>query len=153
MNPMKRLGLAMLLVVGVTVLASTPAQAAVVYGPLEFTNTGAEPDATGQATISRVRYSDNGATIGFYSFKASVTCQNLTPGATYSILGAFSTAVGTFTANRKGEGQVTGTAFISDHSGSGDDSWTPFWWYWLSRVVVVRLNADGTRTTVLLYAW
>jgi len=123
MNPMKRLAVAVLLVVGVTLLASTPARAG------ELMNTGDEPLATGQVT-----YGDQVKFGGYDPFgnpywvhKVTITCQNLTPRATYV------TSVGSFTANRAGEGKAAGWSnvlgpYVYVDRLNPDGSWTPVLW-------------------------
>jgi hypothetical protein len=73
MNPMKRLGMAVLLVVGVMLCTGTTAQAAKAE-TRELTNTGVEPDASG--TVS-------------YNYKANsltVKCEGLRPLSTYVVV-------------------------------------------------------------------
>ena len=131
------------LAVGVALFASTPAQAgrSEDWGTIQLTNTGAEPEASGQASLTNVKFEGFGDWTLCYSGQLSVKCKNLTPGARYS------TPAGTFTANRKGNGLVNGKVFIT--VGWYDDGWfgpqvtEPY------VVDVVRLNADGSSTTVL----
>ncbi|HUT91550.1 MAG TPA: hypothetical protein VMY37_18775 [Thermoguttaceae bacterium] len=147
MNPVKRLGLAVLLVVGVTLLGSTSARAAAPgdWGTVQLTNVGDEPGATGEASLTRVKrlWSDvqEWMRIDYYSGKLTVKCRNLTPGATYS------TPAGTFLADRKGNGGVSGQVMFSVYVDEG-------WWGPTSVmepyvVDVVRLDPDGSCTTVL----
>jgi hypothetical protein len=151
MNPMKQLEWLAVLVVGATLLASAPAKAKPKddghgWSTIELANTGDEPNATGQATVENVKYEGNdGAGNAIYSIKASVSCQNLTPGATYR------TPLGSFTANRKGEGNIRGTVVVID---TGEGHWDlPEWFEWLLRVTVYRLNTDGSSTLVLYGSW
>jgi hypothetical protein len=142
MNPMKRLGLAALLAVGVTLLASTPAQAKAPkgedWGTILLTNVGVQPLASGEATLTDVTYGPQGRIAApLYSGTLTVKCRNLTPGATYL------TQAGTLRASRKvaGEWEVTGKVqFFPDFV---SESTIRF------RVLVVRLNADGSGTWVL----
>ena len=150
MNPAKRLGLAAVLVVGVTLLASTPAWARVQWrdwGTIWLTNTGAEPEASGEAALTNVVCRDSNPydpdpwRTGYCSGKLTVSCQNLTPGATYL------TPAGTFTANRKGGGKISGQVVFTVEWYNSD------WWgpvVTLPYVVdVVRLDPDGSSTLVL----
>ena len=143
MNPVKRVGLAALLVVGMALFASTPARAGrpVNIYQCELENTGDEPEATGHAAVVDVKYKGvNADGDEVFWLKASVTCQHLTPHATYW------TPVGTFTANGKGNGNVVGWVDIVVPADSQED----FVLFWLTYVVeVVRLDQDGNETTVL----
>jgi len=127
------------LAVAVTVFASAPAQAGqgCDWGGVELTNTGAEPQASGQASLTDVDWVRLMKGLYVYSGKLSVTCQNLTPGATYS------TPVGTFTANRKGDGKVSGRVSLEMHNEGP--------WVWVDPFVVdvVRVDPDGPSPTVL----
>ena len=146
MNPMKRLGLAALLAVSVTVLASTAARAAAPgnWGVVQLTNTGDESGASGEASLTQVKrlWSDvqEWMRIDYYSGKLTVKCRNLTPGATYS------TPAGTFTADRKGNGGVSGQVSFTIHVDEGWPGPTVIEPY---VVDVVRLNPDGSSTPVL----
>ena len=140
MNPMKRLGLAALLVVGVMLLASTPARGkprgyVPDWGPIQLA-TGAEPQASGEAILTNVREID----VFLYTGRLTVECKNLTPGATYW------TPAGTFTPNRKRDGKVSGDVWVD--LGLEFDGW-----YWGPAhpylVEVIRLDPDGSETTVL----
>jgi hypothetical protein len=138
MNTMKRFGLAALLAIGATLCASAAARA----GTFDLTPTGAEPGATGQATIETLALVDSSGTPagGEVTFRGSlsVQCQGLTPGATYW------SSAGTFKAKRDG----TGTALLrrtffftyTYYLGYVVDS-TP--------VIVARINPDGSQTAVL----
>jgi hypothetical protein len=160
MNPMKRLGLTLLLVVGVTLLASTPARASENWrtggkpvpgqdwGTIQLTNIGDEPAATGGATLTEVRYlsgAEDGSSRGeAFSGTLSVSCQNLTPGATYW------SPAGTFNANRKGQGRITGNVvFMIEYEVFGAGDWKLLILVGPYVVDVDRLNADGSRTPVL----
>ena len=147
MNPMKRLGLAALLAVSVTVLASTAARAAAPgnWGTVQLTNIGDEPGASGEASLTHVKrlWSDvqEWMRIDHYSGKLTVKCRNLTPGATYS------TPAGTFIADRKGNGGASGQVLFTVYVDEG-------WWGPTAVmdpyvVDVFRLNGDGTCTPVL----
>ena len=145
MNPMKRLGLVAVLVVGVTLLASTPALARVSWrdwGTIQFTSTGAEPEASGQASLTNVVCRDSNPydpdpwRTEYCSGKLTVYCQDLTPGATYW------TPAGTFIANRKGEGKISGQVDFTVEWYNSD------WWGPVVsdpyEVDVVRLDPDGS---------
>jgi hypothetical protein len=140
MKTSKPFALAALLVLGATLVASTPARA-----QLELMPTGAEPGATGQATLSHIKYAGSGIVnplsgLCYEAYKCtlSVTCQGLTPGATY-------TGAANFTASRKGKGSST-----IQHYG--------FLFYYYVQdgtlygwpLPVYRVNADGSQTLVLL---
>jgi hypothetical protein len=139
MNPMKRLGLVALVVVGVALLASAPAQAGKVadpWGPHELANVGDEPRASGTATLTDVVCTGWGS--GYpgpwyyeaYTAVLTVQCRKLTPGATYW------TCVGTFIADRTGKGSATGQV-----------SWfyrTDPWWGNSGGLVVDVVRADDT---------
>jgi len=159
MNFVKRLGLAALLVVAVTLLASTPAWAAPKVcrpGPVELANVGDEPRASGEATLTEVVlvgcYSDSPyVDWSCYTGKLSLKCKNLTPGATYCIgelrLGGLfpPIPVATITADNGGKVEFSGDVYFEIDSFYG--------WDGLERgayvVVVDRLNSDGSSTTVL----
>ena len=144
--------MATLLAVGVTLFVNTPTQAE-DWGTVQFTNLGDEPQASGQATLKKVSYYlswydadeywheyGNG-----YRGTLTVECKNLTPGATYS------TPAGTFKADSRGKGKVSGkVSFIIVYEVSwwGDTIWQcelvgPY------EVGVTRVNADGSDTPVL----
>jgi hypothetical protein len=149
MKSMKWLGLAMLLAVGVTLLASAPAQAgkgkAFIYA---LYNTGVEPLATGQYTLTKPRFAyrlpaDYERWYDVYSYQVTITCQNLTPGARYwaSVQDWWDspdayTAGKAFTAKPDGTGAVSFRADID--------------WYWGDNPTVDRLDSDGPVT--VLYA-
>jgi len=86
MFSMKRFGLAALFVIGAGLFTSSLARA---QTPL--TNSGVDPDATGQATLTDVTssgfwsfwYSNEGYEI--YSGNLTLSCEGLTPGATYRV--------------------------------------------------------------------
>jgi len=144
MNLMKRLGLAALLVTGVTLIVSAPAnggghgglQKPGVGGSIDLWNTDVEPDASGKASLTNVKSLNDPRMpiLGWetYSGKLTVTCHNLTPGVTYW------TCVGTFTANGRGEGKASGNVQFTV-----DWQWGPYMYMW---VEVVRVD---TGTTVL----
>ena len=134
----KQFALVALLVLGATLPASTPAWA------IDLSPTGAEPGATGQASSSHVRYVGSGIIdptngIGYVDYTCTlyVTCQGLTPGATYA------TSAGTFNASRDGTGSAKA---VKCHL---------TWYYWngalysAPRVQVYRINPDGSYTLVL----
>ncbi len=139
MNLMKRLGLAALFAVGVTFFASTSAWAGSGedWGTIELANIGDEPQASGSASLTNVDWLRVAKGAYIYTGRLSVTCHNLTPGATYW------TPVGTFIANRKGDGKVSGYAPLVLIYG----------WSWVSVeplvVNVIRSIPDGSNTTVL----
>ncbi len=122
MRSMKLFQLAVLFVVGVALFTGTPAPAQVPadWGTIELTPTGAEPSARGQATLTGVRLVDYWVSPGgFYSVESyqgelTVTCQGLTPGATYS------TPAGKFKADRQGDGTLIGSA--------GFQCWYELYW-------------------------
>ena len=131
MNPMKRLGLAVMLAVGVGLLGSTTARA----DTFELVNVGDEPLATGHVTYGALKRVKLPPDIPppyptLWEQKMTISCQNLTPGATYE------TSAGTFTADRNGNGKVSGWVNVD-----------PTWRF----VYVARLNADGSSTTVLVF--
>jgi hypothetical protein len=109
MNPVKRVGVGVLLVVGVALFASTPVEAKRApkgddWGTISLTNLDVEPDAFGEATLTGV-YPDRKSGLPIWWGTLSVKCWNLTPGAWYS------TPVGTLRPSRKvaGQWEVTGT--------------------------------------------
>lgn len=131
---------------GVTALASRNIknQSPDNFGTIQLTNTGEEPAASGEATLRNVRSSvyvnylfPYPVVEWYYEGKLVVKCQNLIPGATYS------TPVGTFTANWKGAGSITGeVGWVADYSFAGFGGY----------VEVVRLDGDGSSTEVL-FGW
>ena len=140
MMTMKRFARTALLVLGATLCASTPA-----WAQIDLTPTGAEPGATGQASSSDVQFVSmgildptNGISYWGYSCTLYVTCQGLTPGATYMVPNA-----GTFKASRDGTGSVTAKRYPL------------IWEFWNGvlisdpQVRVSRVNADGSYTLVL----
>jgi hypothetical protein len=141
---MKRFGLAALFAIGVALFSCSPARAQTT-----LMNTGVEPSASGQATLTKVKflYALQTETMNTVMYKGylTVTCQGLTPGATYATPG------GTFTADRNGNGMAKGwTRF-------GYTSWIDEWGNWVPAddpwVDVVRLNRDGSTTLVLTGPW
>jgi hypothetical protein len=101
MRSSKLFQLAVLFLIGVALLASTPALALDV-GPITLTNTGAEPGASGTATLTNFTF--RGFLQGYplaaawdywgghyqkqlatYSGQLTATLKGLTPGATYRI--------------------------------------------------------------------
>jgi hypothetical protein len=138
------------LVVGMCLLASTPASAGETWrdwGTIQLANTADEPSAAGEARLTNVQcrdadpYDPSPTRVVYCNGRLTVSCRSLTPGATYW------TPAGTFTANRKGEGGA-----------SGKVSFTVVWCHddWWGHVVVVpydvdviRLDPDGSGTAVL----
>jgi hypothetical protein len=114
---------------------------------IEVANVGDEPLASGVATLTNVRsmqydyppYPPPVVHVYAFAGQLSLTCENLTPGATYA------TPVGTFRADRTGTGNVKGKL----HFGWTDlNYWLPF------EVDIDRLDPDGSSTTVLVgYIW
>ena len=86
MTSLKRFGLAALFVIGAGLFTSSLARA---QTPL--TNTGVDPDATGQATLTEVTSSDfwsdwySNYAFEIYSGNLTLSCEGLTPGATYRV--------------------------------------------------------------------
>ena len=142
MNPMKRLGLVAVLVVGVTLVASTPTRAE-DWGTIQLMPIGDEPQASGEATMTDVAgrlYKLRGKTMWGYWGTLSVTCHNLTPRTWYW------TPAGTIKADRNGDGTVSGDVQLEWNSlpYPDNDAWIlPF------VVDVVRVNANGPGTMVL----
>ncbi len=163
MNPMKRLGLVAVFLVGVTLLASTPAAAegkvkGEDWGTVELENVGDEPQASGQASLNNVELVLAWVGLHVYKGELTVTCQGLTPRATYW------TPAGTFKADRTGAGQVKGRVEFEfhwvywgwDEPVFGDSPpWIggePYWdgpYPWGFMVDVARLNPDGSEAVVL----
>jgi len=141
MNPMKRLGLAALLVAGVTLLASTPAQAKVPkgedWGTIPLKNVGDEPQASGEATLTDVNYHSHDGNIAFphYSGTLTVRCWDLTPGETYL------TQAGTLSPSRKIAGEWVATGKVE------------FFAFEPYTVYVWRLDAEGFYHLVLAGAF
>jgi hypothetical protein len=144
MKTTKHFALATLLVLGGTLFANT-----VDWAQIDLTPTGAEPGATGQVATSHVRFlgsviPDPYAGLVYYNYKCtlSVTCQGLTPGATYS------TGVGTFKASSDGTGSAKDAechlTFVYDQYGNKLGGET---------LPVYRINADGSYTLVLWTAY
>ncbi len=149
MCPMNRLRLVVLLVVGVTLFASTPARAkpgqtssSGSWGTIQLMNTGAEPEAAGEASLTGVKVVAEADFFWPYgvsyrcSGKLTVNCQNLTPGASYW------TPAGMFTADDTGAGRISGKVDFGFYVAE----WCPPNPY---MVEVVRLDPDGSDTTVL----
>jgi hypothetical protein len=137
MKTTKHCALVALLVLGATLCAEATA------GTYPLGNTGAEPDATGQFTLSKFRWVTRGNSgppnyIYFEVWRGSftVTCQGLTPGARYS------TPAGTFKVDRMGNGDAK-------------DNQVSITYTWYSNVpsggyvLVYRINPDGSQTLVL----
>jgi hypothetical protein len=140
MNPMTRIGMVAVLVAGATLLASTAAAArsknTYTYELVNVCDSGdQDADATGQATYGEWTWvlSRPHDFEGWWERRVDVNSQNLTPGATYW------TPVGTFTANSKGNGKVSGY-LRSDFRFPGIG------------MVVYRVNADASWTLVLEYS-
>jgi hypothetical protein len=139
MITMKQFGLATLIALGATLCVSAGARAQ----SFDLTPTGAEPGAAGQADIGASAlvegYRDPLGN-GYVTFRGSlyVTCQGLTPGATYW------SSAGTFKAKRDGTGSVAlkRDFFFTFTFSSGYvvDS---------TLVMVARINPDGSHTIVL----
>jgi alkylation response protein AidB-like acyl-CoA dehydrogenase len=91
---------------------------------------GDEPLATGQVILGSHKPGVDDEGNPAERHKVTVTCQNLTAGATYS------TPAGTFTASRNGDGRITGWWYTNGQAGS-----------WVFEVV--RLDPDGSGTIVL----
>jgi hypothetical protein len=94
-----------LLAVGVTLFASTPVQAK-SWTIVQLWNTGAEPDAFGEAKLGPSKLTRPDPRNPVYDTRVSISCHNLTPGATYS------TPVGDFIADAGGDGKVTGRTAV-----------------------------------------
>jgi hypothetical protein len=143
MKTTKHFALVALLVLGAALSASTPA-----WAQIDLTPTGAEPGATGQASFSDVRRfwgiidPVNGISASWITCTLNVTCQGLTPRATYMVPNA-----GTFRASRDGTGSLKARGF------------SLVWRFWngvlLSepQVQVYRVNGDGSYTLVLWRAF
>ena len=149
-DPLKSLGIAALLAVGLTLFAKPPPRGE-DWGSIQFANLGDEPRATGVATLTGV----NWTSLSHYDYEylwmayqgtLTVECQNLTPGARYS------TPAGTFKADRRGRGKVTGdVSFVI--------VWEISWWGSSTMLLgdlvapyvveVVRLNPEGSSTPAL----
>ena len=111
MRSLKRVQMAVLLVMAVGFLAGTPAIAP-DWGTIQLTTTADvdDPDygAAGQATLTNVRAVwSNGWNTSFKG-KLTVTCKGLTPGARYS------TPAGRFFASRDGRGAVAGNVAFTN---------------------------------------
>jgi hypothetical protein len=148
MKRMSWIGLAMLLAAGVTLLASAPVQAGKGQGGhsspgLELYNTGVEPMATGQCALTKPRLAYYEWGYAVYSYQVTITCQNLTPGATYRA-----------SVQVPGTGplfQTTGEAFTAKPNGTGAASFrADIDLYRGDYPAVDRLDSDGPVT--VLYA-
>ena len=138
MNPMKRLGLVAVFVVGVGILGSTTAWAKPYSVAIEFTNVGDEPQASGVASFTVLKVESERGLYWFYvnySGTLTVWCGNLTPGATYR------TPAGTFTADATGAGSASAKVTLTVIAYEGGQS--------PCIIDVVRLNPDDSSTTVL----
>ena len=103
---LKRLGVAALVAVSLTVWAKPPPQGE-DWGAIQLANTAVEPQASGVAKLNNVTTGlltgwDSSQLWVSYNGTLTVECQSLTPGARYS------TPAGTFKADRRGRGKVTG---------------------------------------------
>ena len=139
MKTTKHFALVALLVLGAALSASTPA-----WAQIDLTPTGAEPGATGQVSFSDLRPwagiidPTNGIGGQGYTCTLYLTCQGLTPHATYIVNNA-----GTFKASRDGTGSFTAKSHLL------------IWEFWNGvlisdpQVRVSRVNADGSYTLVL----
>ena len=145
MNSMTRLGVVAVFAVGVTISMSSPALARVSWrnwGTIQLASIGDEPEASGEASLTNVVCRDSNPydpdpwRTSYCSGKLTVYCQNLTPGATYW------TPAGTFTANRKGEGKISGQVNFTVEWYNSD------WWGPVVSdpydVKVIRLDPDGS---------
>jgi hypothetical protein len=146
MNPVKRLGLAAAVVVGMTLLASPSAWAKdkqFNWGTVQLTNTGAEPEASGSATMTDVvctldYWEVSGGDFPWayvrqeYTGVLKVKCNNLTPGATYW------TPAGTFIADPRGTGTVSGRVDFAIEYTYG---WVMTYYEWLVVDVVGESGA------------
>jgi hypothetical protein len=153
MNPSKRLVMATALIATLALIVSAPALAkpakpdgGSTWGPIELTNVGDEPRASGEATLTEVvrgdvYYEQGLFYIESYRARLHVDCKNLTPGATYAV------PAGTFTANSRGKATVEGDVYFEIvYIYTWSRTWqlsNPYW------VDVVRLNPDGSAATVL----
>jgi hypothetical protein len=142
MKTAKHFALVVLMVVGATLCATCPAQAA-TYA---LTPTGAEPAAAGQFTLSgfQLVFRAWGAP-NYYYYEVwhgslTVTCQGLTPGAWYS------TSAGKLKADRNGNGSATDKQCSISYGFSYPWSSVPVQGY----VSVSRINPDGSQTPVLV---
>lgn len=151
MKTAKHFALTILFILGATLCVNTPARAD-DWGTIDLVNTGAEPNATGQATLTRVKSVGGGidweTATEWISFKGylAVTCRGLTPGASYYVWGHHLTG----TADRNGNLTVKGWINFGF-------SWyyDPFWGLWFGPnpaalgVGVSRVNPDLSMTGVL----
>lgn len=157
MYPLKRIGLAAVLLLGVVLLGSTtawakPTKPTKPAEPIEPVGiclwpVGDEPGACaeGSFTVQNVKqtvyrgYAGTSWVCWSYTGKLSLACQGLRPGATYL------TPAGRFTADATGAGSVTGKATLSVCKivVNGWEDWRP------DVIDVVRLDPDGSTTTVL----
>jgi hypothetical protein len=110
----------------VTLFLTVPVQAKTYVWP-PLVNTGVEPDATGQYWVGQQStHKDHDGNVVYWQ-ALTITCQNLTPRAEYS------TPLGTFTTDRKGNGRIQGKVIESPGF----------------TLTVDRVNSDGSLTTVL----
>jgi len=139
MKSMKWIGLAVLLAVGVTLLASTPAWADPWWhsfpthrGPCRLENVGDEPEASGQATLSHISAYPDVPSIPplYYTAELTVKCTGLKPGATYSPGGSLAL----YQADHRGAFTAKGEVVFAS-------PWDPFSF----GVVVTRTGASGGR--------
>jgi hypothetical protein len=158
MRSMKLFQLAVLFLIRVTVFTNTPALAQLSghWGPIDLTNTGAEPGAKGQATLSLgvigIRFQSN-YVVATCSGTLSVTCQGLTPGKVYRVGPVYSRKGKTFTSS------YLKTTALSDGT-AGAQGGTVFevvaplprdatsWWYTGAYRISVDQN-NGVQTSVL----
>jgi hypothetical protein len=154
MRTMRWVALAVLLAVGMTLLASTRAQArprdpAGYWDAIQLANIGDEPQASGEAMLTKVDllYSyvegepmESGVLVrSFYTAKLTVKCHGLKPGASYSA------PAGTFRADHRGAGSVCGQVdFEIAYWSSG--------WGMVERfaVGVDRVEPEGSGAVVLM---
>jgi hypothetical protein len=136
MDRMRWIGLGVLLAVGAMFFASTTAQAGNGHAigqaqPLPLYNTGVEPPATGEYTLTKERIEGYTGVPGYFycSYQVTITCQDLTPGATYSVNGV------TFAAKGNGAGRATFRWYLAD-------------WDMTSYLAVDRLDPDGSATVL-----
>jgi hypothetical protein len=148
MKRIKWLGLAVLLSVGVSLLASTPVQAGKGQGGqsspgLELYNTGVEPLATGQCALTKPRLAYYEWGYAVYSYQVTISCQNLTPGATYR--------ASVQVPGAPPDLYTTGEAFTAKPNGTGAASFrADMDMYRGDYLAVDRLDSDGPVT--VLYA-
>lgn len=137
MKTMHRLGLTALVLTVGTLFIASPAIAGKPnvdkpsggWNTTELLNVGDEPQATGEVIWGKPVLESGTLWPPVFSYEVTLKCQNLTPGAIYV------TPVGTFTANKKGNGMVSGRMIMSSD--------------WRDLYYVERLNLDGSTTPVL----